>query len=461
MEVELPEAEGLVPEKAAALRKVVIERRSVLVSGPAGCGKTFLVRKIVEALAARKIRFDLTATTGTAAVNMSFEGRSARTLHSFVGLGLAKEPLDVLIEKTEENPKLVERWRNLDVLVIDEISMIAPLFFETVDKLARVVRDRPEVPFGGLQLIMCGDFFQLPPVSDGVDQTVSAMRGYKPAKYAFDTEAWTDLKPVLVELTTPFRQTETGFVKLLNRVRWGILTDEDGKLLASKVGPMNDTSTDGIEPTLLYATNANVDRINACKLDELVLDGKVRKEFRATFGYEPSWLRPSARRLETLHSQLRRHCLAPETLQLAVGAQVMLLWNLDVEGGLCNGSRGVVSGFDDAQQPVVTFSGGRTLAVGRQRWRLRDDDEGAAYMEQTPLKLAYATTIHKSQGQSLDAVRVSLDGTVRTPGQAYVALSRARTLAGLRLEAFRSGAVRADEAVRTFYSRSGICPPSE
>lgn len=470
--------DDLIPEKADALKAVVLEKRSVLISGPAGCGKTYLVRRIVETLSADKRkceivtslpkrRLELTATTGTAAMNMSFDGTIARTLHSFVGLGLAKEPIDVLVEKTLDNDKLAERWEKTDVLVIDEASMLTPAFFEIVDRIAREARCNEDVPFGGLQLVMVGDFFQLPPVLPATERSADKAA----TRFIFQTESWAELKPLVVELVTPFRQTEAAFVSALNRIRWGVPSAEDVKLLRSRVVEPDDdddekpTEPDEILPTVLFATNADVDRINARKLAELVRSGeRKRGTFAAKFGYEPSarGKYPDDRRLAGLHDQLKKHCLAPETLELAVGAQVMLLWNVAVESGLCNGSRGVVLDFDgETTYPIVTFSEGKNLVVGPQRWRIPNDDGGAAYMEQIPLKLAYATTIHKSQGQSLDKVRISLDSTVRTPGQAYVALSRARTLSGLVLDRFIPSAIKADPAVVKFYEANGVKRPSQ
>jgi len=376
-----PGPDTLSDEQQKALQ-AVLGGRNVFITGSAGTGKSFLIRLLVKKL--RSVMGDevaVTASTGSAAYNLRLGARTPQSLFCFA-------------EGAKNSPS--PAWRKFKTLLIDECSMIDRQVFETMNGLAQAARGSSK-PFGGLQLILVGDFLQLPPVA-------------KPVVYMFETDLWQELCLTTIVLTTAFRQPDPKFSSILNRIRVGAQSREDLQLLMS-----NKPAESKVEPTHLYTRNNSVSEQNLKKLHTLPGD---------TFNWAASFTvegRPPADEVAKAKKDF-------PPLTLRVGAQVMLTVNMSFPDGLVNGARGVVLRVE-GDCPVVLFTHGRAFAINALKHvcLLTNGKLTALYM---PLILAWAMSIHKSQGQSLDSVSVSGKDAF-APGQVYVALSRARGLHGL------------------------------
>ncbi|TFJ84312.1 hypothetical protein NSK_004303 [Nannochloropsis salina CCMP1776] len=405
-----------------------MEGHNVYYSGRAGSGKTHLLRAIIDRAPAGKTF--VTASTGIAAVNVG-----GTTLHSFAGIGLGDDPLEVLKERAGKNRTAAANWAAVEVLIVDEVSMLHGSLLSKLNEIAKHVKNQPHRPFGGVQLIFTGDFFQLPPVSRG--------RRAGDHDYAFLHPVWKELfgPESCYELTRVFRQAEKPLVALLNDVRYGRASAESIALLQELSRDLKPPP--GIEPTLLFATNNRVDEMNQQKLG--LLAGAEEHVFQATdSGVEP------------FLGQLRKNCLAESRLRLRIGAQVMLLKNVNANLGLVNGAKGRVTSFtnDEEHLPIVEFASGMQYSIAQEEWAIEVSERGRTVKKavrlQVPLKLGWAITIHKSQGMGLEWLECKLDD-VFEDGQAYVALSRAVKLEGLRVLTFRQDRFRVSLHVVSFY----------
>jgi ATP-dependent DNA helicase PIF1 len=444
----------------------VLARENVFMTGGAGVGKSHVLKCVVAIARRRGMKVVVTASTGVAADQID-----GVTLHSQLGLGLAQEPLPVLLKKVARSGKIKKKWAGVQLLVIDEVSMVDPDFFETVDQVLRALFRKPLLPFGGVALLITGDFFQLPPV-------LPRDRPVHLPSFAFQTRAWRDAIPTesVVQLIEIFRQAgDPQLAHVLSRLRRAEHTLDDIVLLCGRVGAVLELP-DGIEPTRMYSRKVCVDAINHRKLGELPAEsdshvfpsscffdldteGPSKKRPRASSSGAPASTSVMTRvqkvaALKEAQVHVRKHAPTAEELHLKVGAQVMLLANLDVESGLVNGSRGVVTGFarhgGADPQPTVKFAS-RELTMERYVWEHAVPGAGTVSFRQIPLRLAWAVTIHKAQGLSLDYIDIKLDRSVFEYGQAYVALSRVRSLEGLTLEAFVKSVLRAHPEVIEFY----------
>uniref|UniRef100_A0A6J0SYQ3 ATP-dependent DNA helicase PIF1 n=1 Tax=Pogona vitticeps TaxID=103695 RepID=A0A6J0SYQ3_9SAUR len=394
----------------------VMSGKNVFFTGSAGTGKSFLLKKIVASLPPNSTW--ATASTGVAACQIG-----GTTLHAFAGIGSGKAPLPQCIELAQR-PGVRQQWLNCRHLIIDEISMVEGEFFDKLEAVARAVR-KCEEPFGGIQLIICGDFLQLPPVSKATEQP----------KFCFQAKCWRKCVHLNMELTEVRRQTDREFISLLNMVRLGRCTEEVTRQLT--LTATHRVERDGILATRLCTHKDDVELTNARQLQEL--SGEQRS-FKAVDS-DP-----------LLVKMIDAQCPVSSVIELKQGAQVMLTKNLDVSRGLVNGARGVVIGFETKgkELPKVRFMCGVTNVVQVERWVLKGPAGTHLTRQQLPLKLAWAISIHKSQGMSLDCAEISL-ARVFEYGQAYVALSRARSFAGLRVLDFDPKVVRANPYVLQFY----------
>ncbi|OQR75204.1 ATP-dependent DNA helicase PIF1-like [Tropilaelaps mercedesae] len=393
---------------------------SVFFTGSAGTGKTFLLKRIVTILPPNSTF--VTATTGIAATHIG-----GSTVHAFAGIGLGEASVSCLAEKVRKSAAMAN-WRRCQHLIIDEISLLDGAYFEKLEAVARSVLNSDK-PFGGIQVILSGDFLQLPPVSK---------TGQK--KFVFQTKCWDEVIGRIYELKEVHRQKDHQFVSILQEIRWGRCSDTSSKVLTDTV--LNTVDGDGILATKLSTHNIDVDAVNQEFFRRL--SGEV-KIFKATDS------------VEGMKVFLDNHLPVQSVIRLKVGTQVMLVKNTKVAQGLANGSRGVVVGFDKSGLPIVKFKKGLTTAVGPEKWTIKGAGGASFSRNQIPLKLAWAMSIHKSQGLTLDAVEISL-AKVFECGQAYVALSRASTLQGLKVLDFSASAVRADPRVIEFYKRIKYAP---
>ncbi|XP_040467081.1 ATP-dependent DNA helicase PIF1 [Falco naumanni] len=416
----VPRAERRPPVRLSAEQEAVLgavrSGKSIFFTGCAGTGKSFLLKKIVGSLPP-SVTY-ITASTGAAACHIG-----GTTLHAFAGIGSGKAPLEQCVQLAER-PGVRQHWLACQHLIIDEISMVDGKFFDRLEAVARVVRKRDE-PFGGIQLIICGDFLQLPPVCKANEET----------KFCFQAKSWRKCIHINMELTEVRRQTDKTFVSLLSAIRLGRCTEEVTRQLMQTAA--NRSERDGILATRLCTHKDDVEITNERRLQQL--SGEVHA-FEA--------LDSDPKLVKLIDAQ----CPVGGRVELKLGAQVMLAKNLDVSQGLVNGARGVVVGFESEQKglPKVRFLCGVTQVIKMEKWVFKGPSGVHLSRQQLPLKLAWAISIHKSQGMSLDCVEISLSRVFES-GQAYVALSRARSLAGLRVLDFDPKVVRADPSVLQFY----------
>ncbi|KAM6149325.1 ATP-dependent DNA helicase PIF1 [Erethizon dorsatum] len=415
--LSLPPSKPQLSEEQAAVLGLALKGQSIFFTGSAGTGKSYLLKRILGSLPPTGTV--ATASTGVAACHIG-----GTTLHAFAGIGSGQAPLAQCVALAQR-PGVRQGWLSCQRLVIDEISMVEADLFDKLEAVARAVRQQ-EKPFGGIQLIICGDFLQLPPVT----------KGSQPSRFCFQAKSWRRCVPVTLELTEVWRQADPAFVSLLQAVRLGRCSDEVTQQLRATAD--HKVEQDGIVATRLCTHQDDVALTNERRLQEL--PGKVHS-------FEALDSHPELAR--TLDAQ----CPVSRLLQLKLGAQVMLVKNLAVLRGLVNGARGVVVGFEAEGRglPRVRFLCGVTEVIRADRWTVQATGGQVLSRQQLPLQLAWALSIHKSQGMSLDCVEISL-GRVFASGQAYVALSRARSLQGLRVLDFDPLVVRCDARVLRFYA---------
>jgi len=412
--------------------------KNIFLTGPAGAGKSFLIRHLVRWFSDNGKLLAVTALTGCAALLL---GTKAKTLHSWAGIGLARESADALAAAILRKPAAKSRWRRTAAIIIDEISMMTPELFEKLDAIGKKVR-ASSAPWGGIQLIVCGDFFQLPPVSKGIS-------GELPGRFAFESPVWRASGLVPIVLKKIERQTDSEFQTLLNECRVGEPSAGTIALLKSRQGL--DWKSRLIRPTLLFSRNADVDMVNERNIAALAkpIHTYEARTIVMRPPDDPAMEIPVGEALERIVTRLDNDAPYSATLELCVGAQVMLLTNLDLEVGLANGSRGVVVDFTATGEPVVQFLEGEPRTITRHTWESHEC--AAVSREQIPLRVAYAITIHKSQGATLDCALVDIGSSTFEYGQAYVALSRVRDLESLYIHNLMTAKIRAHPAVVRFY----------
>lgn len=424
----------------------VVGGGNLFLTGGGGVGKSYLISLIHQEVSKRKT-VQLCALTGCAALLL---GHGAKTLHSWAGIGLGKEDVQTLFVKIRRNGRAMRHWLSVGLLVIDEVSMMTAELLDKLDALAQRIRKNGR-PFGGIQVLLVGDFYQLPPVRRG-----GADGG---AWYAFEASCWSSVVPHAMELTVIHRQKEAAFQQILIEARRGELSAASCAALRERMAV--DWQSGKIRPTLLFPRRAEVDLINERNFQALTgrketyAAGLVLNGGKAPAGFD---VRGEAfqRYLQSVDTD------APYVLEvsLVVDAQVMLIANVDPTAGLVNGSRGVVVGYcASTGNPVVEFLNGRREVVGRHAWPL--EEYPWVSRTQIPLRLAYAFTIHKSQGASLDSALVDIGSGNFEVGQAYVALSRVRSLEALYIYDFEPRVFQAHRSVVAFYAALRALPSVE
>lgn len=376
--------------------------KNAFLTGAAGSGKTYVLNKFIAHLKKNKIRAAITASTGIAATHLQ-----GTTLHSWSGIGIRDELDESFLEKLADNKRIKGNYTSTRVLIIDEISMLHPHQLDMVDGIAKYILDNEE-PFGGIQVIFCGDFFQLPPVS------VSMPIDEK--SFAYESIAWKNADINVCYLNEQHRQENDPLLDILNDIRNGTAGEHTKIPLRTRYRKEPEGP---VKATKLYSRNINVDTINESELAKIDSEEKL---FEMT-----------SKGHEALIEGLKKSCLAPEKLKLKIGAEVMFIKN-DSYGDYVNGTRGIVTGFDTKTQnwPIVKTFDGKSITVYPEEWKFEDNGQVRAIISQVPLRLAWAITIHKSQGMTLDTAEIDL-GDAFEPGMGYVALSRVRKLDGLKL----------------------------
>ena len=404
-----------------ALNKIT-KGYNVFLTGPGGCGKSTIIKLFYNDYKDCK-NIGITSTTGTSAILIG-----GVTLHSFLGIGLGKDSVESLYLKIKKKAYMFKRWRDLDTLIIDEISMLSPQLFDKLELLARKLRNN-ELPFGGIQLVLTGDFLQLPCVET--------------EEFCFQAKSWDKCVKYPIYLTEIFRQDNNNFQKCLNEVRVGKLSKESIDILKSRVN-IDLVNSNGIIPTKIYSLNVDVDNENQKELDKLSSKNTNLEFFE--YELEANILKKN---LKFVDEKIKKNCVAPQNLQLCIGAQVMLLYNIDLEMGLANGSRGIITKFED-NLPVVKFINGVECSIDYQEWVIEENGEKIISITQIPLKVAYAITVHKSQGLTIDFAELDLSDIFEY-GQAYVALSRVKNLEGLSIKNLNIRKIIANKKAVEYY----------
>jgi ATP-dependent DNA helicase PIF1 len=415
---------------------LVEQGKSIFLTGPGGTGKSFLLKTMFEMIPDRRGKHvAVTALTGCAALLI---GRFAKTLHSWAGIGLGRESSAVLAATIRRSGKALRRWLGTDILIIDEVSMLTPELLEKLDEVAKILR-RNSSPMGGLQVVFVGDFYQLPPVNKDKEKEIP---------FVFECLAWKDIVQETVCLTQILRQDDPTFHTILDEARHGTLSQESLAILKKRVNlPWQQLK---IRPTLLFTRRVEVDMVNERNLKSLQGERKI---FKAETTFVPvettvGLTKESVEVKRAVEKMDKDGPYMPELI-LSEGAQVMLLTNLDYDAGLVNGSRGVVVGFDTNSAPLVQFLRGNPVPVPTSSWE-STEIEGLS-RKQIPLKLAYAITIHKAQGATLDCALIDIGTSTFECGQAYVALSRVKNLDSLYVWDVEPTAFRAHPKVLEFY----------
>lgn len=399
--------------------KILHEGYNVFITGPAGAGKTFTLNRFIEEQQKLNKRIAVTASTGIAATHMG-----GKTIYSWAGIPVMDSGGNSKTKITLEEIRKLKRKKYLkqslpytDILIIDEVSMLPAHALDMLDKILREFRN-PDAPFGGVQLIMSGDFFQLPPVG---------------GEFIFKSKAWEKAELKICYLEEQHRQTDPDFIHLLNTIRDNRIAEDKRAQNLIKLYPPKDDDV-----IKLFTHNTDIDKYNEKKLKRL--KGEIREFHMNDEGFT------------SLIEGLKRSCLAPELLKLKVGAPVMFLKN-NFEEGYVNGTTGKVLDFSSQGHPVVQAYDGVTHTVKPAKWSVTDstnpkfwESNDLAFIRQYPLRLGWAITVHKSQGMSLDAAEMNLE-RVFVEGQGYVALSRVRSLEGLRLTGISKMALRVNPAV--------------
>jgi hypothetical protein len=426
---------------------------NVFLTGVPGAGKSFVINQYVKWLEDKGIYPSITASTGIAATHIG-----GRTLHSFVGIGVVHYLNEQVIDKIMERESLYKKLLNTQVLIIDEISMLDAKVLDKVDAILKAVK-KSEKAFGGMQIIFVGDFFQLPPVTK---------RGEETKYFAFMSKAWKEARPLVCYLEEQFRQTDETFTKLLMAIREDNVDEYHIEILEDlkkktfkKLGinlPVVETQEEYQEEEIeyqdeeedmkstitksesrvidvleLHSHNKNVDEINDLRLKNIP-------------GREYVYEMLTQGRL-SLVENLQKSCLSPVILKLKLGAKVIFTKN-SMDGKYVNGTLGIVKDLDK-DAIIVETKDGKLIDVKHEEWEHEEGGKVKARISQYPLRLAWAITVHKSQGMSLDEAVISLGETFEF-GQGYVALSRLRSLEGLYLKSFNQKSLQVNPAVCEF-----------
>jgi ATP-dependent DNA helicase PIF1 len=424
-----------------------VQGHNIFITGPGGAGKSELIRLIYKHANSRFKDIHVTALTGCASILLNCK---AKTLHSWAGIGLGNSSIENLILKVKKNKFLKAIWKDTDILVVDEVSMLSLKLFNMLNAIGRAVRGNQK-PFGGIQLIFSGDFYQLPPVGDHLEPDTQ--------RFCFESDDWNSVfhRDCQIELKKIFRQTDEIYSTILNQIREGKIKRKSNDLLLGYVG--RKISPDLVaEPTKLFPTKNKVEQINFMRMSSLHNDEKefkikYLKDLEMTKGEKEIRRQFTEQDIQLELDFLASNLMCEKDTKLKVGAQVMCIVNIKSEQGdilICNGSQGIIKEFCEfTGSPKVKFNNGIEMIMVRHIWA--SDKIPGIGVSQVPLILSWALTIHKSQGATLDAAEIDVGSGIFECGQTYVALSRVKSLNGLYLTSFDAKRIKINKKVKEYY----------
>lgn len=426
---------------------------NLFITGSAGTGKTMLIHHLKSKAKNLGKKIQITALTGCAALLLKCK---AKTIHSWSGIKIARGSKSQVITNVMKNKVAVQAWKTTDILVIDEVSMMSQKILEILEEVGRSIRNNT-LPFGGIQVIFCGDFYQLPPVG--------SITEIETCNFCFESPVWNNIfsKENHIELTHIFRQNDPTYIKILQQIRIGELDEESNQILQSFVG--RERPIDAIVPIKLFPIRSKVDQINNIMYSKLETEEKMYKYVENTkcvIFLDTGDLIPeptikicsklSVQDIEYTVNQLISNSQIVTELALKIGTLVMCTFNVDIDNGICNGSTGIIESFANTinREPMVRWSNGLITKMEMQ-WYQSEDFPTIA-IGQYPLRLAWAMTIHKIQGANLDMAEIDLGSSIFEFSQTYVGLSRVRSLEGLYLSSFHAHKIKVNPKVKMFYS---------
>lgn len=398
-----------------------IEGYNIFITGPAGTGKSQFIYSLVKYCKENNKKYQVCAMTGCAAILLKCR---AKTIHSWSGIGIESDNKKNIISKINSNYGKRNKWKQTDVLIVDEVSMMSDGIFELLFTIGQITRNNFEKPFGGIQLVFCGDFFQLPPIRND---------------FCFKSPLFRETFSIQIEFTRIFRQKDDIYCKLLNEIRIGNISKESISILQKYVNRPTDKDNK-IIPTRLFPIKSQVDKINNNEMSKLKDDIVI---------YE---MKKECKGLEKECSFLMNNLNCCSVLKLKKGCQVMCIVNLDIgnnEFPIGNGSLGIVIDFTSNHLPIVQFKNGTTKTIQYYEWI--SEEFSSLVIKQIPLVLSWAMTIHKSQGSTLEMATIDLGNQIFECGQSYVALSRVSDLDGLYLSDFNPKKITVNKDVLNFY----------
>lgn len=411
-----------------------LDGKNIFITGPGGSGKTYAIKKIYEDAIGKGKIISVTALTGVAAILLDC---NATTLHAWAGIGLCNKTDDKIINKILRSKFYRDNWENAEILIIDEISMMACRIFELLDKIGKKIKQNQK-PFGGIQIIFSGDFFQLPPVKEII--------------FCFESELFKQSFDIIINLTKVFRQTDNVYKKLLLNLRKGLISKNSIELLNSKKLSKDEldkmTNIVRLVPTKTKSNLINENFNNKINGKKYIYKRSYKESDNLTKSekYKLSLMTEEEKDLE--YNCIKQSTLTDDKITLKKGSYVMCIANLSLEQGIANGSTGIVIDFNQDKYPIVQFDKHK-IVVGKKEWK--SDNVPGISLYQIPLILAWGITIHKAQGLTLNEAIIDVGSDLFEAGQMYVALSRLKSLDGLYLEEFSIDSIKINYKVLNYY----------
>ena len=424
--------------------KSYLEGNNIFITGSGGTGKSYLIKKIYNDAIEKGRKISVTALTGIAAILLEC---NASTIHSWAGIGLGKGDINYIIKKVSKSKFKSHNWFNTDILIIDEISMMSNDLFELLNLLGQFLLKNKK-PFGGIQIIMSGDFFQLPPVNSSY--------------FCFENENFINIFSEIFYFNKIYRQSDPIFKKILLNMRLGKITKQSLELLNTRIinqaeleNLLENENITRLVPTKLKANKINKEKLNQLTEENFTFTRDLIEEKESLSKNQKNKLDSmTLKEKETEYNYIKNSTLTEEIIELKTNAFVMCIANLDVDKGIVNGSQGIIKGFDDNKNPIVKFNNGITMVIEKFSWK--SETIPGITIKQIPLILAWSLTIHKAQGVTLEKVIVDVGNDIFECGQMYVAFSRVKSLEGLYLENFCINKLKINDKVLKFYKDNNL-----